>query len=98
MHLVGNNSFMELTTLWSVGKFLFLHDLYAQTFFHALDTCCCNEMMFLIALLSSSRPALLFASITYVLTSTAHLYMPQIFTHCLPTIICVTLMNIVYVL
>jgi len=38
MHLVGNNSSMELTPLWSVGKFLFLHGLYAQTLSSALDT------------------------------------------------------------
>jgi len=31
-----------------------------------------------------------------VLASPAHLYMPQLFTHCLPTIICVVLMSIVY--
>jgi len=53
--------------------------------------------MFLIALLFASRPLLLFAFFTYVLASTAHLCMPQIFTHCLPTIISVMLMNIVYV-
>ena len=47
--------------------------------------------MFLIALLTASRPLLLFTSFTYVLTSTAYLYMPQLFTHCLPTITCVTL-------
>jgi len=28
MHLVGNNSSMKLIPLWSVGKFIFLHDLY----------------------------------------------------------------------
>ena len=33
----------------------------------------------------------------YVLATTAYLYMLQLFTHCLPTIICVTLMYIVYV-
>jgi len=53
--------------------------------------------MLLIALLSASRPLLLFASFTYMLASTAHLYMPQLFTHCLPSIICVALMCIVYV-
>jgi len=44
--------------------------------------------MFLIALLSASQP-LLFAFFTYVHASTAYTHMPQIFTHCLPTIICV---------
>jgi len=34
-------------------------------------------------------------SFTYVLASPAHLYMYQLFTHCLPTIICVMLMSIV---
>ena len=52
--------------------------------------------MFPIALPSASQLLLLFASFTYLLPSTAHLYMPQIFTHCLPTIICVTLRYIVY--
>jgi len=28
MHLVGNNSPMQPTPLWSVGKSTFLHDLY----------------------------------------------------------------------
>jgi len=39
---------MELTPwpLWSVGKFLFLHDLYVQRFLSSLDTCC-NEMKYL---------------------------------------------------
>jgi len=27
MHLVGNNSSMQPTPLWSAGKFTFLHDL-----------------------------------------------------------------------
>jgi len=49
--------------------------------------------MFLITLLSASRPLLLFASFNYVLAAAAHLYMPQaqLFTHSLPTIICITL-------
>ena len=33
-------------------------------------------------------------SFTYLLTSPAHLYIPQPFTHCLPNIFCVTLMPI----
>jgi len=41
---------------------------------------------------------ILFVSFTYVLAPIAHLYMPQLFTHCLPTIICVTLIYIVYIL
>jgi len=32
------------------------------------------------------------------LPSPAHLYIPELFTHCLPTIICVTLMSTTYVL
>jgi len=28
MHLVGNNSSMQHTQLWSVGKSTFLHDVY----------------------------------------------------------------------
>jgi len=28
MHLVGNNSSMQPTQLWSVGKSTFLHDVY----------------------------------------------------------------------
>jgi len=54
--------------------------------------------MFLIALLTALRTLLLFTSFTYVLASTAYLYMPQLFTHCLPTITCVTLMYIVNIL
>jgi len=56
--------------------------------------------MFLFALLSTSRPLLLFTSFTYVLASIVHLYMPQLFTHYLPTIIiiCVMLTYILYVL
>jgi len=50
------------------------------------------------AMFYASEPLLLLASFTCVLASTAHLYMPQLFTHCLPIIICVTLMYIVYVL
>jgi len=46
--------------------------------------------MFLITLLFASRPLLLFASFTYVLASTAHLHIYQLFTYCLFTI-CVTL-------
>jgi len=51
--------------------------------------------MFPIALLSASQRLLLFASFTDVPPLTAHLYMPQVFTHCLATIICVTLIYIV---
>jgi len=47
------------------------------------------------ALLSASQPSLLIASFTYVLASPAHPYMPQLFTQCLPSVICVTLMSIV---
>jgi len=39
---------------------------------------------------------LLLASSTYMLASPAHLYMPHLFTHCLPTIICVMLMSIAF--
>jgi len=48
------------------------------------------------ALLTAQQPSLLFTSFIYVLASPAHLYMPQLFTQCLPYIICVTLMSIVY--
>jgi len=48
------------------------------------------------ALLSASHP-LLFTSFTYVLASGIQLYMSQVFTHCLPTITCVSLMSIVCV-
>ena len=40
---------------------------------------------------SASQPLLLLAFFTYVLASPAHLYMPHLFTRCLPTIICVML-------
>ena len=42
--------------------------------------------------------SLLLKHTSHVLASPTHLYMPQLFTHCLPTIICVMLMSIVYVL
>ena len=42
------------------------------------------------------QPLLLLASFTYMLGSLAHLYMPHLFTHCLPTIICVMLMSIAF--
>jgi len=51
--------------------------------------------MLLIALLSGVRNLLFCASFTYVLASSAHLYMPQLFTRCLSNIACVTLMYIV---
>jgi len=50
------------------------------------------------ALLSASLPLLLPTSFTYAHASSAHLYIPQLFTHCLPTIICVTLMPVVYLI
>ena len=46
MHLVGNNSSIQPTPLWSVGKCPFLHDLCVQTLFSAFATCFCNEMCF----------------------------------------------------
>jgi len=42
------------------------------------------------------QPLLLLASFTYMLASPARLYMPYLFTHCLPTIICVMLMSIAF--
>jgi len=42
------------------------------------------------------QPLLLLAFFTYMLDSPAHLYMPHLFTHCLPTIICVMLMSIAF--
>jgi len=38
-----------------------------------------------------------FSHVQYVHDSPAHLYIPQLFTHCLPTIICVALMFVMYV-
>ena len=55
-------------------------------------TCFCYEMFYEHALPSASQPLLLLAFFTYVLASPAHLYMPHLFTSCLPTIICVMLM------
>jgi len=42
---------------------------------------------------------LLLTFFTYMLASPAHLYiyMPHLFTHCLPTIICVMLMSIAFI-
>jgi len=39
---------------------------------------------------------MLLASFTCVLASPAHLYMPQLSTHCLPTINCVMLISIMF--
>ena len=39
---------------------------------------------------------LLLTFFTYMLASPAHLYMPHLFTHSLPTIICVMLMSIAF--
>ena len=41
---------------------------------------------------------LLLTSFTYVHDSPAHMYMPQLFTHCLLTIICVMWMIVTYVI
>jgi len=45
MHLVGNNSSMQPTQLWSVDKSTLLHDVYLQTLFSAHATCFCYEML-----------------------------------------------------
>jgi len=52
---------------------------------------CCIKMP-----CSLPQPLLMLASFTCVLASPAHLYMPHLFTHCLPTIICVMLMFVVF--
>jgi len=51
MHLVGNNSSMQPTPLWSVDKFAFLHDLNVQTLNIVFCPCylffvmkCCDKM------------------------------------------------------
>jgi len=100
MHLVAHNSSMELTPLWTSGKLLFLHDLHVQTFFSALAACFCNEMLCFLLHCSLPRDPYCCSlpSPIHVLASTAHLYMPQLFTHCLPTIIFVKLIYIAYVL
>jgi len=64
--------------------------------FSALATCFFNEMLCCQWHCSMPCDPLLFTSFTYVHTSTAHLHILELFTHCLPTIICVTLMFIVY--
>jgi len=46
MHLVGNNSSMQPTPLWSVGKSTFLHDLYLSTLFSVHATYFCYEMLY----------------------------------------------------
>jgi len=50
------------------------------------------------ALLSALLPLLLFTSFTYVHASPAHLYTPELFVHCLPTVIRITLMSLVYLI
>ena len=52
---------------WWVNFYFFTIYMYKHCFL-PLDTCF-NEMMFLIALLSASRPLLLFTSVTYMLAS-----------------------------
>jgi len=74
-----------------MGKFIFLHDLYKHCFLPLLLVFvmeCCVKM-------HCSLPHNLYCCL---LPSPAHLYMPQLFTHCLPIIICVMLMSTVYVL
>jgi len=102
MHLVGNNSSMQPTQLWSVDKSTstLLHDVYLQTLFSAHTTCFCYEMLYKMPCpLPNNHFIMLLTSFTYrpTLASPAHLYMPHLphlFTHCLPTIICVMLMSI----
>jgi len=83
--------------MWEIV--LFLHDLYMYKHcflplipVFVLKCCALNPLV------SASQPLLLFTLYACVLASPAHLHMPQLFTHCLPTIICVTLISIVYVL
>ena len=56
-----------------------------------LDMKCCTKMP---CPLLHNHLLLLLAFFTYMLASPAHLYMPHLFIHCLPTIICVMLMSI----
>jgi len=51
--------------------------------------CCANALPYASSLL-------LLASFTCVLASPAHMYMPHLFTHCLPTIICVMLILVLF--
>ena len=52
MHLVGNNSSMQTTPLWSVGKFTFLHDLNVQT----LDIVFCPSLLLVFIMKCDKMP------------------------------------------
>ena len=52
---------------------------------------CCTKMPCPLPL---NHYLLLLAFFTYMLASPAHLYMPHLFTHCLPIIICVCYVDV----
>ena len=79
--------------LW-VNLLFFMMCIYKLCFppmLRVLAMKCCTKMP---CPLPHNQPLLLLTFFTYMLASPAHLCMPHLFTHCLPTIICVMLMSI----
>ena len=102
MRLVGNNSSMQLTPLWSVDKFTFHHDLYIYKhcflplLLVSVIKCCVKMFVICLITLSAARFFhLCLVCLLHLLICTT-IYMCQLFTHRLPTIICVMLMSIVF--
>jgi len=78
MLLVGHNSSIELTPLWSVGKLLFLHNLYTIMCTHCLLPLLLVSVMKCyvsncIALCLTTHIVVQFLHL-YMLALTAHLY------------------------
>jgi len=72
MHLVGNDSYMQPTPLWSVDKFTFLHHMYKHycslpLLLVSVMDCCVKMYCYLL------HNPLLLASFTCVHVSPAHL-------------------------
>jgi len=100
MHLVGNNSSMQPTQygLWVNLVYISSRCVYKHCFppmplVFAMK--CCTKML---CPLPHNHYSLKLAFFTNMLASPPHLYMPHLFTHCLPTIVCVMLMSIAFFL
>jgi len=99
MHLVGNNSSNDGNPpnygLW-VNQHFFMMNIYKHCFLPMLFVFamkCCTKMP---CPLPHNHYCCLLPS--PMLPSPAHLYMPHLFTYCLPTIICVMLMSTAFFL
>ena len=98
MHLVGNNSSMQPTQygLWVNLVYISSRCVYKHCFppmplVFAMK--CCTKML---CPLPHNHYSLKLAFFTNMLASPPHLYMSHLFTHCLPTIVCVMLMSIAF--